>query len=374
MKGKTLHTTYRYRAHRLIAMLAFLLTTSAPFESEAVGAMAPNSYALVQRAIDGHVLPHIETLKAQAERLAQSIDQLCQNGADASREEAESEFRKTVEAYAGIEFFRFGPLVEQGRREKISFWPDPRGIVPRQLRQFMAAKDMALANAEAIAKQSAALQGLPALEFLLTDKTAPLGPDDAVTYRCALARAISQNIANQTRDLETGWTRDGGWKDKMLRPGSDNDTYKEPNEAASEFVKALLVGFQLLADVQVKPRFEATRKQEGHVSLAGPYEKSGLVKAYYAASVTSLEQFYNTLAMEDFLPEEQDWVKNWAGGAWRTMRASDGVGGRRPEVGRDDTPSLRELFDKITGLRKLVSREMAASAGLTVGFNELDGD
>lgn len=374
MKGQPLHTNFTYRSQLLIAILALFLTTSAPFESEAVGATVPNSYALVQRAIDGHVLPHIATLKAQAERLAQSVDQLCQNGADASREEVESEFRKTVEAYAGIEFFRFGPLVEKGRREKISFWPDPRGIVPRQLRQFMAAKDMSLANTDAIAKQSAALQGLPALEFLLTDKTAPLGPHETSAYRCALARAISQNIANQARDLEIGWTRDGGWKDKMLRPGSDNDTYKDPNEAASEFVKALLVGFQLLADVQVKPRFDATRKQQGHITLVGPYEKSGLVKAYYAASVTSLEQFYDTLAMENFLPEDQDWVKNWAGGAWRTMRASDGVGGRRPEIGRDDTPSLRELFDKITGLRKLVAREMAASAGLTVGFNELDGD
>lgn len=238
----------------------------------------------------------------------------------------------------------------------------------------MANQNLSQMNADAISKQSAALQGLPALEYLLTDNTAPLGPDAKSADRCALANAISQNIANNARDLEHGWTRDGGWKDKMLRPGSDNDTYKDPNESASEFVKALLVGFQLLADLQVKPRFDATRKQQGHITLVGPYEKSGLVKAYYAASVASLEKFYDTLAMENFLPEEQDWVKNWAGGAWRTMRASDGVGGRRPEAGRDDTPSLRELFDKITGLRKLVSREMAASAGLTVGFNELDGD
>jgi predicted lipoprotein len=367
----TIRTT---RANLFLATVTALLSLLSPYDSKALAATAPNSYALVQRAIDGYVLPHIAELKSQTERLALSVDQLCQNGAEASREEVASEFRKTVEAYAAIEFFRFGPLVEKGRREKLSFWPDPRGIVPRQLRLFMANQNLSQMNADAISKQSAALQGLPALEYLLTDNTAPLGPDAKSTDGCALANAISQNIVNNARDLEHGWTKDGGWKDKMLRPGSDNDTYKDPNESASEFVKALLVGFQLLADVQIKPRFDATRKQQGHITLVGPYEKSGLVKAYYAASVASLQKFYDTLAMENFLPEEQDWVKNWAGGAWRTMRASDGVGGRRPEAGRDDTPSLRELFDKITGLRKLVSREMAASAGLTVGFNELDGD
>ncbi len=95
---------------------------------------------------------------------------------------------------------------------------------------------------------------------------------------------------------------------------------------------------------------------------------------HYAAFVASLNEFYDALGLEAYLDAEQAWVKNWADGAWRAIRSSDGVGGRVANDQRATAPSLRELFDKITGLRKLVSRELATASHLTVGFNELDGD
>lgn len=72
------------RARAYVATVAALLSILSPHHSKAFAATAPNSYALVQRAIDGYVLPHIAELKLQTERLALSVDQLCQNGAEAS--------------------------------------------------------------------------------------------------------------------------------------------------------------------------------------------------------------------------------------------------------------------------------------------------
>ena len=80
------------------------------------------------------------------------------------------------------------------------------------------------------------------------------------------------------------------------------------------------------------------------------------------------------LSLRTFSSPTKDWVKNWVGGAWRTIEASDGAGGRSQKAQRDDAPPLREVFDKMNGLRKLVVGEMTVDAGLTVGFNELDGD
>ena len=335
------------------------------------GALAdePQShYALVQNALEKHVIPHIETLAVAAAPLPAGVASVCERGSDGAREELGGQFRKAVEAWAGVEFLRFGPLNENGRRERMSFWPDPRGVMSRQLRQLIASKDEAVLDAGAIAKQSAAVQGLPALEVLLTDKELPLGPGEASAYRCKLAQAIAANIAATSHELSDAWTKSGGWKDKMLRPGSDNETYKEPAEAASELIKALLVGLQLVGDVQVKPRLDAENK------LPGPFEKSGLSKLYYTASVASLQDLYDAMALESYLPEDKDWVKNWAGGAWRTMLASDGTGGPASGARGETGPALRALHDKISGLRKLVSSEMSTAAGLTIGFNELDGD
>ena len=293
---------------------------------------------------------------------------VCATGDDGSREELGSAFRDTILSWAAVEYLRFGPLADGGKRERMSFWPDPRGIMNRQLRQLIASNDAKVFEAGAIAKQSAAVQGLPALEVLLSDKVLPLGPGEGSVFRCKLAGAIAANVSALSQELLDAWTKPGGWKDKMLRPGSDNDTYKEPQEAASELVKALLVGFQIVADGQVKPRLDIKG------TFAGPYAKTNLAKDYFASGVKSLDQFYEAMALESYLPEEKDWVKNWAGGAWRTLRSSDGNGGRAEDAGKGEVAPVRKVFDMMSGLRKLVTSEIAVAAGLTVGFNELDGD
>jgi len=154
----------------------------------------------------------------------------------------------------------------------------------------------------------------------------------------------------------------------MLRPGPGNDTYKEPSEPAVEIVKALIVGLSLTADLQLKPQVNSKLK------LLPPYQKSGLQKTFYAARVASLHELYEAFQLEDYLKPDQHWMKNWLSGAWRTIEASDGAGGRSPNAKRDDAPSVRETFDKMNGLRNLVSNQLSPAAGLAVGFNELDGD
>ena len=56
-----------------------------------------------------------------------------------------------------------------GRPERIDFWPDPRGVMQRQLAGADRAPRRHGARAASLAKKSAAVQGLTALEVLLTD-------------------------------------------------------------------------------------------------------------------------------------------------------------------------------------------------------------
>lgn len=328
----------------------------------------PSHLMITQRAIEKHVIPHIDALKEASSRLPDAVGTMCRTGSPAAKEDLSSRFRNAVKAYAGVDFLRFGPMLEGGRRERLSFWPDPRGYVSRQLRLVLLNKDEAVVQPGAIAKQSVAVQGLSALEALMTDKEFPLGPGDASHYRCELAEAIATNVASVSEEIADAWEKPGGWKDKMLHPGPDNDTYKSPEESASELVKALLTGLSLTADLQLKPQVKPSLK------LVPAFEKSGLQKAFYASSIESLRSLYDALALEDYLTPDNAWIKNWVGGAWRTIESSDGVGGRSRTAHRDDAPPVREVFDKMNGLRKLVIGEMSVAAGLTVGFNELDGD
>jgi uncharacterized protein len=212
------------------------------------------------------------------------------------------------------------------------------------------------------------VQGLPALEVLMTDNDSPIGAGDVSAFRCKLALAIAENVKTIANDLDEAWSKAGGWKDRMLRPGSDNDTYKEPQEAASALVKAFVTGLQLIADGEVKPRLDAKAE------FQGPYAKSNLSAGYFESGVASLDAFYDLMALESFLPDDKDWVKNWTGGAWKTLRASNGAGGRGPGVAKGDEPPVRKVMGMFSGLRKITTAELSVAAGLTVGFNELDGD
>jgi predicted lipoprotein len=351
----------------LLALLAIPVSVAAAVVPSR--AAEPQShFALVEHALQKHIVPRITQFREAATALPAYVTNVCETGDDAAREELSGRFRSVVKSWAGIWFLRFGPLEQASRRERLSVWPDPRGVMVRQLREALAAKDQALLAPGALQKNSAAIQGLPALEALITDKDNPLGPGEASAYRCGLAEAIAANIDQIAREAADAWLADGGWKDKLLRPGSDNDTYKEPAEAANEIMKSVLMGLQLVGDVLVKPRLDPKFKS------GGAFEKSGLSKDFYTASVASLSELYEATAIESYLPGDKDWVRNWSGGTWRAIKSSDGLGGPARGVPEAEAPDLKELMARISGLRQLLAKEMIPAAGLTVGFNELDGD
>ena len=356
---------------RVMGLVIAAYVASLPCHAQA--AEAPSHFAIVQTVLDKHVLPRFQVLEASAAKLPAGVNDVCANGDGGAREGLIGSFRRVVSDWAAVEYLRFGPIADGGRRERFSFWPDPRGVMARQLRQLIASKDMKAIEGGAISKQSAAVQGLPALEVLLQDKEVPLGPGEPASYRCALAKAIAENLAGLAHEMNDGWAKPNGWKDKMLRPGSDNDTYKEPSEAAGEFVKALLTGMQILGDVEVKPFLDASKDKPA----SGAFMKSGLSDVYYESGAASLKSLYDSLNLETYLPEDKSWIKHWADGAWRVILTSNGSGGvaaSAADVKKEDAPPLKELHARIGGLRQLIGKEMPSAAGLAVGFNELDGD
>ena len=345
------------------SILALITEAAAPAVGEPIG-----HAGMVKAAIEKHIVPHLDALKAAVTPLPDAVANVCKTGSPASRKILEDDFRQAVIAYAGVDFLRFGPMQEAGRREQISFWPDPRGFVARQMRLLLLSKDDGIAKPGAIGKQSAAVQGLPALDVLMHDKDVPLGPGDDAHFRCVVAQAIATNVVRLSAEVVEEWEKPEGWADKLLHPGPANDTYKNESESAVEVVKALIVGLSLTADLQVKPQIDSK------IRLTPPYDKSGLQRAYYAASIASLHQLYDVLQLESYLPPDRLWMKDWVYGTWRTLEATDGVGGRSPKAKRDDAPTLREVFDRTNGLRNMVANRLSVSAKLTVGFNELDGD
>ncbi len=182
---------------------------------------------MVHAAIDTHILPRLERLATATSHLEAAVASIC-SGAKGGRIGADAAFKETVLAWGAIDFVRFGPIAEGHRLERFFFWPDPRGITARQLSAALAKRDEALLAPGALATQSAAIQGLSALEMLLYDQAHPLdAAGDDARYRCAYASAIAANLRTIAHEVSEAWQGPEGWHMKMEAPGSDNPLYKD---------------------------------------------------------------------------------------------------------------------------------------------------
>jgi hypothetical protein len=338
-------------------------------------AAAPALPQMTTRVIESYVVPRFAELQAASAKLAVDLDVTCE-GKPKRLAAAQADFKRTVLAWAKVEFLRFGPLSLTGRPERFSYWPDPRGVMQRQLRALIARRDPTALDAGALAEKSAAVQGLPALEALLWDAKHPVtAGDEEAHYRCALAAAVAHNLANIAGELSAGWSPDGEWRRRMQEPGPQNASYKTPAEPPAEFARALITGLQMMQDRQVAPLIAAEETPDKAPRL--PFTLSGLSADYTAASVASAKALYESMGLGAGVPENKKWMSRWIGMAFKRL-AEDAPAAVREKPSKNKDPerlrALRFVRFHVEGIRKLVGRELAPLAGLTIGFNELDGD
>jgi predicted lipoprotein len=367
----------RRLADRTLARtLATPLLAAALLAAEASGtradAISDHQKAVVTKAVENYIRPSYATFRDRAERLNGAVGTFCRTRAASDHTAVAAAFRDAVEAWARLDFLRFGPAAREARLERVAFWPDPRGFVERQLRQLLASDDLATLDAARIAGQSAAVQGLPALERLVVAIPAGVDPPD-LDRRCIVATAAAGNVAAIAAELDAAW-RDGDVL--LLTPGPGNPAYRTSEEAANEVLKASLTGLEQLRDLALRPALgDAPDKAKPN---RFPYAKSGNTIAYLAAAVAAQDAFIAESGIAAGLPEADRWAERsvhfelgQAGRTVATLRGSD-------LAAIATEPALRGKLDYVTialaSVRTTMATTIAADLGLSVGFNALDGD
>ncbi len=352
----------------VLAALALSLPAHAAVERKSHAAM-------VQTSIDAVIIPRVEALAGAASALEAAVKASCEEPSNGDKAKAARDaFAKTVGALGGIDFVRFGPIMEQSRLERMFFWPDPRGIAARQLTQLLAAKDTTLLDAAALTQQSAAVQGLSALEAVLYTDT----PKDAETakFRCGYAAAVAANVAAMARDVKDTWTAPQGFRLKMLTPGSDNALYKDSSETARDVVKAIVTGIELTTNRYAAPELEAAAATPPKKARL-PFERSGLTYAYLNSGIEGMKALFDETSLIAFAPADKEWMTEFVPKAFKNL-SEDAA---KLEAAKGSAPgdearlaAAKKLKFDLNSVRMVIVRELAPGADLTLGFNELDGD
>ncbi|MEX1060566.1 MAG: imelysin family protein, partial [Methyloceanibacter sp.] len=184
----------------------------------ALSAHAEADHAAIARGSLTEVIrPGYAALADATGALKGKVENLCTEPSTAALDEAKDAFAATVAAWSKVEILRFGPVTQDHRYERLFFWPDPKGLGLRQLQDVLAKQDETVTEPDALAGKSVALQGLPALEYLLygdgAETLAMSG--DSGAFRCGFALSVATNIDRIARNVVEGW-REGAAYEKSF--------------------------------------------------------------------------------------------------------------------------------------------------------------
>lgn len=326
--------------------------------------------AIVEAAVERHILPIYRRFRSATEDLAVVAGRACDDPASPPGAEFEAAFRDTVEAWAAARHLHWGPARDEYRYERIALGADPRDYVGRQLRKIVLTGDPTALDPGRLGQKSIAVQGLTALEHLLF---AP-GAEGDPGFRCRYRAAIAENLAAMAADIVAGWSDDAGYPGLLRRPGPDNPLFRTPREAAMEVFKPLAGGLRFFIDIRLFDPLRASVEEArprhsefwrsggtnqvlrtGLAALADLYRIgfSPPVAARSAALDARVRELFAAAAAElDAIALAFD------------QAVLDGADRRRVEgaIGY-----LNEAW-------RLIAHDVAAGLGLAVGFNEFDGD
>lgn len=319
--------------------------------------------------------PALAELEQAADTAEYEIGTLCASPSVETLASAREAFAELVPAWGKASALRFGPLIAEHRMERVFFWPDPRGIALKQVQRVIASEDESAATPGGLAQKSAALQGLPALEFALYGSGADELAGKAGGFRCRFAEAIAGNIETIAGEVLAGWSDGTGFTSSFTRPAEDREPYRSAAEVNAEIVRALSTQLRFVREAQLLPALGADiSKARGK---RAPLWRSELTFTLVTAQLDGVRELLNAAGYGSALPDEINWVPDAIqfeiDAAESALKDVDLA---QVDAFADEDARGKIVFAGIAieSAAANITEKLAAALGLIVGFNSLDGD
>lgn len=338
-----------------------VLLLALPVHADSIPATA---YQRSNRALVAHyLLPRYQQLSATTATLAATAQRDC------TAATLRPLYQEALAAWMGVQHLRFGPAELFLRANRIFFAPDPRGRVATQINELLHTADRAALQPERFRNASVAVQGFPALEYLLWTDAADKDHD----YRCALIVTITDNLHEMAAGLLADWQGgDIAFARVVANPGPDNTYYADHQEATLPLLRSLYDGLQMIADIKLKPVLADPQQAESRLS--------GLSLANIIANLESLQALYTTADGFSRIVQEQggdpDLDPLLHKAFAMTLATAQSI--TPPLTAAVSNPATRvhveKLHTQVRALKQLIKDRLAPALGLKVGFNAYDGD
>ena len=361
-------------------LAVLILATGLPFASAQAQQDEPPEFPypeVIQKAVLDFFVPVYEQVVIKAEALDRDMIALCDAPGKDGLSKVREGFANMVDAWSRAEAVQFGPVGNMGRRERILFWPDRKGIGARQYRRILKQRDATAIDPETLARKSVAVQGLPALERILFDKSATQleTTGDKSTFRCAFGKAISANVVLQAKKVLAEWDRHPSYAEQMIKPGPHNPHFHDSNNSAATLVSTFSYALEVFQDVKLRPGMG--KSVEKAKPKKTPWRRSGLGLNSLTANLEALQSLYELSGIGDVLPDNEKWIdKGIRADFAKSLKLLQGIKSDLATAVTDPAQrkALKGLVAATDNLQLLLGTEIPRAHGIVLGFVWVDGD
>ena len=366
------------------ALAATMLCASAP-----VAQTEADHAAIARAALTEVIRPGYAAFGEATSALSGKVDTLCKQPSDVALKEARNAFATTVDAWSKVEIFRFGPINEDHRFDRLFYWPDPKSIGLKQVQDALH-RDQAATLPYELSKKSVALQGLPALEYLLygdgadalakghqaVDGTQSLPQiEDEASFRCSFANSVATNVDRIAKNVIEGWCEGSAYEKAFLTPSAGDPAYHAPKEVTLELYKAFATGIELVRDQKLAKALGSS-PSVARPKLA-PFWRSGLTFPNMIGNLDGVRLLFAKGGFAQVVKLDSPGVENSI--LFDLDHAIDVLEGinqpfAEAVTDEDTRAKLEALRVGLKSASATAGDIIARSAGLSFGFNAMDGD
>ncbi|MEQ5834740.1 imelysin family protein [Marinobacter sp. NFXS9] len=303
-----------------------------------------------------------QQLASSAHVLEQTATHYCDSPSADTRQQLEAAWKAAFLDWQAVRFVDFGPIEQNSRAWQLQFWPDHKNLVARKV--SYALKQDKPVDAAFVDQAGVALQGFPAIEYLLYDADMQQGERALpAADTCHLLDTISTHLAGTADALASDWQAFGDYYVSM-------DEYTEKTVAAAINGLEILQDKRLAAPMGVRPPHKRNKylgdAWRSENSVAAMRASIAGFKQYMVPGLTQLLNDAGHPELADKLVEQTDSA---------LAKANDLPDAMAPFLKTDEGyRKLQSLFIDVIQLEQVVEDRIAPALGITRGFNSSDGD
>ena len=320
-----------------------------------------------QRFASDFIVPRFQSVAKAAHAQQASWSAFCADRKHENVETLKKAFDDLADAWSDVEFMRIGPAAIALRVERFNWWLDRTDATGKALTQMLVATDPQMLTPEKLAAGSVAGQGLPVVERLLypADVAAQLKADDGA-QGCAVGAAVTTAQAAIADQIVNDWTAPDGARAALMANTRWKYAFADGNEAASVMMTDLVAGLEGLKDLKVAMVFhdinnpaapklsEASRSGRTLRDIGRNLSAIRLALETYFVPASAVQRGQIEIAFDD------------AEHSLQKLEAAES----EPER----IAASKLAVGAFSALAQQMIVVLPQATGLTLGFNNLDGD